>query len=206
MFLNEWSDYYYRHIHGDKDTFHMAWRKLGLDYAMPARGIHSLPATMCQHDLSGERIFQHRNFDKWRTWGGNRRIPGFQHEARCFEFLAELRSMWNDLPPGVRRYHAESKSPDERAAAERISKQTWDYHRIGHDRRPIRFQPDGTIGDGSAACEIFWDIHQNGCGLILDVYGSEGRTFSATENEVGTWCGAWERFERMPIELTPIFS
>ena len=64
MHLNEYSDFYYRYIHGDKETFHLAWRILGTPYVMPWRGIHSLPGTMCQHDLAGQRLFQHRNGHK----------------------------------------------------------------------------------------------------------------------------------------------
>jgi hypothetical protein len=64
MHLNSHSDFYYRHVHGDKETFHMAWRMLDEPYTMVPWPIHSLPATMCQHDLSGRRLFQHRNFAK----------------------------------------------------------------------------------------------------------------------------------------------
>src|SRR5688572_28148007 len=45
MWYNEHSDFYYRHIHGDKETFHMAFRTLQRPYAMPERGIHSLHCT-----------------------------------------------------------------------------------------------------------------------------------------------------------------
>jgi hypothetical protein len=54
MWMNEYSDFWYRHIHGDKETFHMAWRKLNQRYSMPERGIHRLPGTMCQHDFGGK--------------------------------------------------------------------------------------------------------------------------------------------------------
>ena len=57
MWMNEHSDFWYKHVHGDKETFHMAWRKLGQEYAMPGRGILSLPGVMCQHDFEGRRIF-----------------------------------------------------------------------------------------------------------------------------------------------------
>lgn len=93
MHLNEQSDFYYRHIHGDKETFHMAWARLRQPYAMPARKLEGLEATMCQHDLQGRRIFQHRNGDKWRLEGENRVIPGFQFEDRCRTFIEELRTM-----------------------------------------------------------------------------------------------------------------
>lgn len=50
---------------------------------------------MCQHDLDGERIFQHRNLLKWQLFGENPWVPGFLFEGECREFLAELRSVWN---------------------------------------------------------------------------------------------------------------
>ena len=36
MWMNEHSDFWYRHIHGDKDTFHLCWRKIGQEFAARA--------------------------------------------------------------------------------------------------------------------------------------------------------------------------
>ena len=90
MHLNAHSDFYYRYIHGDKDTFHMAWRMLARDYAMVPSPMHALPFTMCQHDFDGNRLFQHRNRAKWVFGRENRRIEGFELEDVCLGFLAEL--------------------------------------------------------------------------------------------------------------------
>jgi hypothetical protein len=91
MHLNEHSDFYYNFIHGDKETFHMAWRMLGQEYAMVPWPVHQLHATMCQHDFEGNRLFQHRNLAKWvAPPGENRRIDGFEREDLCLSFLAEL--------------------------------------------------------------------------------------------------------------------
>lgn len=95
LWYNEHSDFFYRFIHGDKDTFHMAFRKLRVPYAMPATPIESLQGVMCQHDFQGRRIFQHRNSHKWSLAGPNRRIPGFLHEEMCLRFLEELRNAWD---------------------------------------------------------------------------------------------------------------
>jgi len=57
MWYNEYSDFYYRHIHGDKETYHMAFRKLGRPYSMIPWPIKSLAGTMCQHDFNGNSIF-----------------------------------------------------------------------------------------------------------------------------------------------------
>lgn len=90
MHLNEHSDFYYRHIHGDKETFHMAWRMLGAEYAMVPHPIEPLPGTMCQHDFKGRRLFQHRNMAKWTLNGQNPRVEGFEREEECLTFLREL--------------------------------------------------------------------------------------------------------------------
>jgi hypothetical protein len=97
MWYNEHSDFFYRFIHGDKDTFHMAFRKLEIPYAMPAKPIESLEGVMCQHDFQGNRIFQHRNSHKWSLSDPNKRIEGFIHEDLCLSFLDELKAQWNGL-------------------------------------------------------------------------------------------------------------
>jgi ADP-heptose:LPS heptosyltransferase len=109
MWMNEHSDFWYRHIHGDKDTFHLAWRKLGMEYAMPGRAIQTLcipgrhDGAMCQHDFSGSRVFQHRNFAKWAIngergtntgflgHGADVRLPGFMDEDECRGHVDRLR-------------------------------------------------------------------------------------------------------------------
>jgi ADP-heptose:LPS heptosyltransferase len=90
--LNDYSDFYYQYVHGDKETFHMAWRITGQDYRMVDVPVATLEGlTMCQHDFEGHRLFQHRHGAKWSLEGQNRRIKGFEAEDLCLGFLAELR-------------------------------------------------------------------------------------------------------------------
>jgi len=205
MHLNEYSDFYYDHIHGDKETFHLAWRKIGQEYAMPPRGIHALEATMCQHDFAGERVFQHRNLDKWSPWLGNRPVAGFLHEEQCFAFCAELAARWDPTPAGARRFQPEKKSADERAAAARIIDRRLDYHRVGYDRRPMRLRADGRVGEGAAGCEQYWDVRATACGkMVLEIFSDSGMTMRLEPNGHDIWHGHWLRHEGMPIELTPL--
>src|SRR5210317_279550 len=60
-YMENSNNFYFFHVHGDKEVFHMAWRKLDMPYAMPDRPIDALPGVMCQHDFDGKRLFQHRN-------------------------------------------------------------------------------------------------------------------------------------------------
>ncbi|HTL15689.1 MAG TPA: glycosyltransferase family 9 protein, partial [Patescibacteria group bacterium] len=95
MWFNEQSDFYYQYLHGDKETFHLAFCKLGMNFAMPSTAIQRLEGTMCQHDFDGRRVFQHRNTDKWNLFIANRRVPGFRYDAECRSFLLKLQQAWD---------------------------------------------------------------------------------------------------------------
>jgi hypothetical protein len=101
LWFNEHSDFYYQHIHGDKETFHLAFHKLRRSYGFVPTPVHRLPGTMCQHDFEGRRIFQHRNMDKWNVFLRNRRIPDFWMEEDCLNYVRQLRQRWDG---GVSRY------------------------------------------------------------------------------------------------------
>jgi hypothetical protein len=95
MHYNERSDFYYKYSHGDKDTFHMAFRRVGKEYSMPPYQIKPLECTMCQHDFRGYRLFQHRHRDKWRVDGSNKQITDFYFENICRQYLSELSLEWS---------------------------------------------------------------------------------------------------------------
>jgi hypothetical protein len=107
MWFNENSDFYYRYLHGDKETFHLAFRKLRKSYALVPKSIKSLQGTMCQHDFSGRRIFQHRNTLKWDLIH-NPRVRGFLFEDLCLRFLAQLKGKWNGCCAAGNSGHAQA--------------------------------------------------------------------------------------------------
>jgi hypothetical protein len=95
MWFNENSDFFYHHVHGDKDTFRFAWHRLGQRFAMPPYPISSIESTMCQHDFQGCRLFQHRNSDKWNFRRDNKRVEGFLFEEECQNDVRNLRKLWD---------------------------------------------------------------------------------------------------------------
>jgi hypothetical protein len=84
MHLNEHSDFYYRHVHGDKDTYQLAWRIAGSSFSLVPHPMYPLLGTMCQHDFANRRIFQHRSVFKWDP---GKHIEGFLEEERCLRFV-----------------------------------------------------------------------------------------------------------------------
>jgi len=95
MWFNEHSDFYYQHLHGDKETFHLAFHKMNKSFSFVSEPIHTLPGTMCQHDFAGNRIFQHRNTDKWNLFFRNKHVADFQFEDECRQYLRELQQQWD---------------------------------------------------------------------------------------------------------------
>jgi len=95
MWFNENCDFYYKYVHGDKETFHLAFRKLGQRYALVPTPIHTLEGTMCQHDFEGRRLFQHRNQDKWDYLLCNRKVKDFWFEEECRDSVLRLRRLWD---------------------------------------------------------------------------------------------------------------
>jgi hypothetical protein len=92
---NDYSDFYYQYVHGDKETFHFAFRKVGQLYAMTRHPMRFGSGTMFQHDFRGQLVFQHRNYAKWSLVGDNPSVPTFRFEAECARFLEELRGAWD---------------------------------------------------------------------------------------------------------------
>jgi hypothetical protein len=209
MHLNEHADFYYRHLYGDKDTFHMAWRFLGLPYSMapyPPRLMLSEPSdplfvyiswVLGQRDFEGRIVFQHRNTPKFILFGRNPHYPGFRYENECLAFLDDLAVLWNGrvstlcLAP-----------PDPRQIAAGTAK-WFRYVRLSHDETMIELLPDQRIGRGSSRWERSWRVVPEGGASVLEIFGDQFLMGRLSRYEDGVWRGRWLRYERFPVELIP---
>lgn len=95
LWFNEQSDFYYQHLHGDKETFHLAFHRVKKSYGFVDNPIRSLVGTMCQHDFCGNRLFQHRNTDKWNLFLRNKVVEDFRFEDDCRQFVRKLQNRWD---------------------------------------------------------------------------------------------------------------
>jgi len=204
MHLNEYSDFYYRYIHGDKETFHIAWRKLRQPYAMPNHFIHALRGTMCQHDFEGRRIFQHRNMEKWSFEKPNARVHGFLFEKECLSFIKELRDVHQWLPARQVRWNPEERQPAEQQAAIELTSCPYAYHRVGHDQRRMTLVSTGRVQRGAEERETYWNLRICEGHIFLDIFSSrKEKTATLRRHDDGVWRGQWLVCEKMPIELAP---
>lgn len=208
MHMNEQSAFYYQHLYGDKDTFHMAWRFLDQPYSMvpyPPRLIVGgqgdplfvyLSFVLGQRDFDGRVILLHRNTPKFILFGKNPRYPGFANEEKCFKFLDELAMLWNgrvselvvDPPQGY---------PANGAA------RWFRYVRVSHAEQMLEFLPNQRIGYGSSRWERTWRMMTEGPTSVLEILGDEYVICRLTRHEDGVWRGRWLLYERYPVELIP---
>jgi hypothetical protein len=144
VWMNEQHEFWYRLLYGDKDTFHIAWRKTDTGWAMPARPPAVLGGcVLSHHDFDDRVIFQHRYADKWRLDGGNLAVPGFRNEDLCRAAIAGLRAhVLSELAPGPR-------------GSDEVSGR-WSWSRVGHPTRSIELRPDGLIGAGARRDARLW--------------------------------------------------
>jgi hypothetical protein len=95
LWFNEHSDFYYQYLHGDKETFSLAFRRLQVAFCLKPHPPQPFPGGMYQHDFDGRCLFQHRTTSKWTLMPHNSRMAGFQFEDECLADLERLRQSWD---------------------------------------------------------------------------------------------------------------
>jgi hypothetical protein len=197
--MNQHSDFFYQHLYGDKDTFLIAWRRLGQDYAMPAHAPLLRHSVINQRDFDGRIIFQHRNGAKWSYGGANPRIAGFELHDECAALLAELQRVWNGrvfAPPAA-------SVPARLLAASLLQSEWFTYLKLGSGEKTLQLLADNRIGEGRAENEFYWWVEEDGEGLLV---GLEGRRHTGARLRPlgdGSWLGRSLELEAWEVQLTP---
>ncbi len=92
---NSHADWYYKLFLGDKETFHLAWRRLRSEFGF-VKGVkhEQVPdgKWFYQPDPDGELLFQHRSGNKLE-FSDNIMYPEFVNQVEMVEFIEDLRSV-----------------------------------------------------------------------------------------------------------------
>ncbi|MDZ4847681.1 MAG: hypothetical protein SGI77_00160 [Pirellulaceae bacterium] len=185
------TDFFYRFVYGDKDTFRFAWHRCNVEYAMPSKGVGLSMYTMLQHDFQGKVIFQHRFGAKW-TLKRNRVVPGFVHEAQCLEFVDELRLAWQPLNRAMELYQLDPTTNVE------LENCVFDCVRMGHSSWTLKLEPMGIIDIGRTAEIEAWWVRKG----RLNLGTIEGAiSFSLEKKPDGTWDGLGMGKNRLRLRL-----
>lgn len=190
--MNEHSDVFYRHLLGDKDTYHLAWRMLEQPCAMPHRP-RVMPYGLLQHDFEGDPLFQHRSQVKWVLRGDNLLDPSFRHEDDCLAFLAELQSRWSG-----RIEPLPERSPEDREAEAKLARtRLFRFERLGSDAVTVELLPGNRVGEGRIDAMLRWYVLAGE--LVLE--GLNGPSFRLRPGDDGAWHGHSELAGRHQVRL-----
>lgn len=189
MWLCYHSDFYFRHFHGDKDMFFIAWQMINrkgtaigpTPYGIPSWWPTLTSQTIIQYDFTGKPLFFHRVKDKWSTVGRNKyltkeeikrwNIPDYvvQGENRCHELVDELRGKWDSSVNGV--FPATPIFHDRDQETTNLFKAVAGKYRYNvlpratspaayiSDGREVTLHPDGSL-ERESRRECYWDIQQ----------------------------------------------
>jgi len=203
MWYNEHSDFYYRYVHGDKETFHLAFRKMEKSYAMPSSGVNRCNEMMYQYDFNGNLIFQHQK--KWDYYD-DRSDGNILNGKAAHTYMEELRKVWDGRIHFVQRFDPVGRPSRHLQIAQQLTYTIYDYELIGRESRPMIFCPDGTIGRGWAEREVFWDLVDNDGAVCLEISSESGPTCRLVPDGDSAWRGRWEVAEKARVRLSRVYS
>lgn len=106
LWLNNHSEYVYKHVYGDKSTFHLAWRGCSRQYGMPSTPAGWKRPCIQQHDFDGKLAFNHACQGKLFL-GHGVLIPGIANGETAADSVKQLRQKWRGLYaayPKLNRY------------------------------------------------------------------------------------------------------
>jgi len=194
--MNQHSDLFYGFLHGDKDTFLIAWLMLTQPYHLIRHRPKLLEATLCQRDPDGAVLFQHRNGAKWILEGNNPRIDGFRLERECRALLDELATLWDG-----RVFNPPPRSDEARRLEADLSRSgEFRFVRVSSDERRIELLPDHRIRPAGRH-EYYWHVADGPHGLELWIEAHGLRGCALRRSEDGAWHGRSLQSPGMPVEL-----
>lgn len=141
--MNDWSDFWYNRLYGDKDTFLFGFGRAALEarrrhaYALAPRPLFVAPC-IHQHGPGGELLFQHNTGAKQDVLRGGA-LSGFVFRDALAGALADLRRLW-----GGRLWPWQGQSREE-AGISAGAAGRWHCHVRGKTW-PLELLPGGQTG------------------------------------------------------------
>lgn len=220
MWLNEHSDYFYKMVFGDKDTYCLAWnyvawarnngaipvghvRTPGIPYAMPAKPAGWKWPAILQYDMNGQLLFEHCCRGK-EMLAEARLMNGIALADKAQDAGRVLMASWRG-----KDWDWRDQTPEEHVLARAVPG-LYRYEREGIGVRHLELLPEGAIGHGAASCEKRWTLRIMDGEPTLVITGESHKgseiAMMFLRQEKYAWRGKWEAHERGPVNLAPLLS
>ncbi len=203
VWYNAHSDFFYQHMHGDKETFHMAWARYNTHYTMIDHPVEYLSGVVfLQYGPDGDLLFQHRNFDKWQLNLRHQKISNFRLGEECEKHLINLREWWDGSIHGAKAIPDFSADTELKRAYDEVVNTTWEYIIFSSHTRKIAFHPNGQVSEGYGELERYWMLGKEDPGVVLNIYSAAGEhTIQFHQQKKGKWKGRWLVGHQLMVEI-----
>jgi hypothetical protein len=199
LWVGQRSDFYYKHIFGDKSVFHMVWRATGKDYAYGAYSANWVECGLQHFDLDRSVLLYHLIHGKDRLLNGDppTSILNWATYLKGYNILRSAKYN-NQL------YNIEFLTKDERDLMKKYAGVYMYKRSVDPGPRALELLEDGSIGQGRDQCEERWliDIRDDIPILrILSHCGFKGQevvtcSFTTTDLDKPFWEGKWHWHEQ----------
>ena len=189
MHLNEYSDFYYKYVWGDKDTFQIGCmikkKNVNIINITPKEMQYNKYTVgwklgMMQPFHDGTVLFQHRGFDKFSLFKKPKKIYNFLYEKECIEILNTIKE---DFSKGRKEiYWTEPSTELEKKTTQEIIEQKYFlYKKADTDSREIEFLEDYSVDKNRDIYEEIskdtvkdsWTVKEINGELSLLVFGKD---------------------------------
>lgn len=198
-YLNENSNFFYRFLFGDKDTFRMAWLKTNTPFKSPTSP-YCLKnnEVIYQSDFNEDVIFQHRSGSKWKLNGINSQPSKFQYNKECSNFLMQLRQKWQ----GTIRSIPKNFNEIEKQAYDEICKIKKYKFDNGQRKTLTTLISSFKLGIGISRMEDTWNLYSDNNDIPVLTLGKLDRTTCFLRKENDIWTGLYLFDSRKIVTLT----
>ena len=183
--INERAESFYRFVYGDKDTFLLAWKLTGSNFALVPHLPFQAEQYMVQRDFGGKPVFQHHTNCKWSLTKSNKRLEGLKLFAECQGFLDELAGFWNGHMFQAPSRNIEAQRIENDLTVQRV----FSMARSGAQPFEMELLPGHQIGKGRSHELSNWYVDVSDNEFVLVLRDRNKITARLSRQQPGRWLG-----------------
>ncbi len=198
VILNNHSARLYQMIHGEKDSFLLAFLLLAQAFHRISHRPLNFDSDLLQLSPDGSPFIQHRTFSKFSFTGSNRPVFGDHLTPAVEAALQELRANWTGIV-----FHPPFMSPAAQQMADELAGRTFIYQTSGAGHRPMMLQNGFQVGQGRAEYEQHWAVIERASGLVLQFFSATRLAIELYPQADGSWYGVTDQALAFSARLIP---
>ncbi len=183
--LNSESESLYRMIHGEKDSFLLAFLCCNQPFHVMEHRPLLFDSDLIQLDPSGSPFTHHRTYSKFLFNGRNRVMYGDTLTAAADAAVQALRAHWTGVV-----FHPPAMSALAQKTAAQLAGQNFVYHISSGQTRAMRLAADFQVALGRAEFEQHWAVIERDGALVLQLFSATRLSIELSLQPDGSWQGA----------------